>query len=324
MADRPSNPFFFAGRVERPEDFYGRKEELRSIFRLLGAAQPMSISVVGERRIGKSSLLWYLHQKGPEQLGSEWRFAYVALDSLGDLTMERVLVAMAAGLNESLAELTYEGFSQLVGRLASQGQRLVFCLDEFEAVTALGEAFLGYLRGLINVNQVTFIVATERPLEELSREGVLTSPFFNVFTKVPLGPMPDDEARELLSRRGALAFPEPEIAAALREARGHPFLLQQWGYRLYEKHYGKAAEAPPLIRPRVTLPPREAIMPSLLWWAVLGYAIALLGLIVAGLLPSRLNLVASGVAVLAGVAAFLLTMAYVFAPRFSSPRGGPR
>lgn len=321
MAESTRNPFFFAGRVERPEDFYGRKEELRSILRLLGAAQPMSVSVVGERRIGKSSLLWHICQTGPGHLGSEWRFAYVALDSLGGLTVERVLAAMAAGLNDSLTEPTYEGFSQLVGRLASQGQRLVLCLDEFEAISALGEAFLGYLRGLINTNRVTLIVTTERPLEELSREGALTSPFFNVFAKVPLGPMRDDEARELLTRRGSLTIPEAEIAEAIQKAGGRPFLLQQLGYALWEKYYGEVSERPPLIPAR---PARRAPVAPSVMGAITGYLAAMVILIVSFFLPSGLNLLGMAVAALVAVATLILTLAYLSGPGSASPLGGRR
>ena len=54
-----SNPFYYGGRVE-PDQFVGRQSELRRIFAALEIAhtgQMQSVSVVGPRRIGKSSLL---------------------------------------------------------------------------------------------------------------------------------------------------------------------------------------------------------------------------------------------------------------------------
>jgi len=316
------NPFFFSGMVQRPEDFYGRKAELQRIFGLLGGAQPMSVSVVGPRRIGKSSLLWYICQKGQERLGKEWRFGYVGLDGLGDLTVLRLLRAMAAALKENLSDDSYEGFSTLVDGLVKKGQSLVLCLDEFEAAGQLGSDFLGYLRGLISTNKVALVVATERPLEELSQDGVLTSPFYNVFARVDLGPMPEAEARELLTQRGAMPFSSEEIATALRQSGGHPFLLQQLGSQLYEKYYGGAGTPLVTTGPGVSQArrPRPA---SSLTWALVGYSGALMILALAIILPSPVNLIGYGVSAVLTILGFLATLEYLFGARSSAtPKGG--
>lgn len=81
------NPFIISGRIERPEDFIGREGELRYIFgRLESVAQtgqPHSISVVGKRRIGKSSLLYHLGQVYTGRLSQPeaYLFAYLDLES---------------------------------------------------------------------------------------------------------------------------------------------------------------------------------------------------------------------------------------------------
>ncbi len=49
------NPFTNRGPVTNPEDFFGRKDELATILTRLQSLQ--CVSIVGERRIGKSSLL---------------------------------------------------------------------------------------------------------------------------------------------------------------------------------------------------------------------------------------------------------------------------
>jgi hypothetical protein len=339
------NPFFFSGMVQRPENFYGRQAELQRIFGLLGGAQPMSVSVVGPRRIGKSSLLWYICQEGPGKLGKEWRFGYVGLDGLGNLTVPRLLRAMAAALKERLSEDSYEGFSALVDSLVEQKQHLVLCLDEFEAAGQLGSDFLGYLRGLISTNKAALVVATERPLEELSQEGVLTSPFYNIFTRMVLGPMPEAEARELLTQRGTMPFSSDEVATALCQAGGSPFLLQQLGSQLYEKHYGGAGAplvSPPLTMPSVPPPEPPAMPPASqpaagqepppsrrfqpsysMTWALVGYSGALAALALAILLPSPVNLIGYGVSAVLTILAFLATLEYLFGARSSAtPKGG--
>ncbi|MGH9843151.1 MAG: hypothetical protein ACREEM_30810 [Blastocatellia bacterium] len=60
------NPFTNRGPVTNPEDFFGRKDELEIVLSRLRSMQ--CVSIVGERRIGKSSLLYHLTQTGAEQL----------------------------------------------------------------------------------------------------------------------------------------------------------------------------------------------------------------------------------------------------------------
>jgi predicted AAA+ superfamily ATPase len=54
------NPFTFGNPIRDPARFYGRREDLRQIVNRLRSSARESTSVVGERRIGKTSLLKYL------------------------------------------------------------------------------------------------------------------------------------------------------------------------------------------------------------------------------------------------------------------------
>jgi AAA+ ATPase superfamily predicted ATPase len=56
------NPFICRGKIEAPNLFWGRSEEIRDIKTRLATMQ--SVSIVGERRIGKSSLLYHFYIKG--------------------------------------------------------------------------------------------------------------------------------------------------------------------------------------------------------------------------------------------------------------------
>ena len=48
------NPFINRVMIRNPEDFFNRKAEIKKIFSRIGASKPQSISIVGDRRIGKS------------------------------------------------------------------------------------------------------------------------------------------------------------------------------------------------------------------------------------------------------------------------------
>jgi hypothetical protein len=85
-------------------------------------------------------------------------------------------------------------------------------------------------------NAITFITASKSPLIDLAQTLGYTSPFFNVFTHLPLGELTDDEARELIAR-GANCdrpFSPTEQSDALLLAGKHPYKLQLAGSLLYQ------------------------------------------------------------------------------------------
>jgi hypothetical protein len=56
------NPYLNRSMIRSLDGFFGREREIERIMSRLGAATPQSVSIVGQRRIGKSSLLWHLAQ----------------------------------------------------------------------------------------------------------------------------------------------------------------------------------------------------------------------------------------------------------------------
>lgn len=69
------NPFTERNVIQNPDEFFGRKDELRAIITRLQGLQ--STSIYGERKIGKSSLLYYVHYNIPRELGNEYKSAYI-------------------------------------------------------------------------------------------------------------------------------------------------------------------------------------------------------------------------------------------------------
>ena len=62
--------------ITTPDDFIGRQQQLNEIITRLRTLQ--SSSVVGERRIGKSSLLYHLSQTGTQRIDDvSYRFVYL-------------------------------------------------------------------------------------------------------------------------------------------------------------------------------------------------------------------------------------------------------
>jgi len=244
------NPFFHRGAIRRIEDFVGREAELSQILDLLRNGQ--SVSLIGPRRIGKSSLLLHLsHPSIRERFRlDESDYLFVMLDcqelagsppeEVYELLLNSLLDAAAqAGLDLELAAQpgTYRALDLALQRVHQRGASVVVILDEFELLAAnqhLTPYFFARLRGLTTKYGLAFLTASQRPLFAITaEEAILSSPFFNIFVSLPLGLFSDDEARELFHRRLAqtsIQFP-PNLSDHLIQLAGpHPFFLHLAGY----------------------------------------------------------------------------------------------
>lgn len=244
------NPFFHRGAIRRAEDFIGREAELNQMLGLLRNGQ--SVSLIGPRRIGKSSLL--LHLSYPDVRRS-FRLEpphslFVLLDcqelagsppeEVYELLLDGLLdAATAAGLQLDTAAQpgTYRALDRALQQVYQQGSNVVVLLDEFELLAAnqhLTPYFFARLRGLTTKYGLAYLTASQRPLFAITaEEAVLSSPFFNIFVTMPLGLFTEAEANELFRERLAkttVTF-TPELIRYLLNLVGlHPFFLHIAGY----------------------------------------------------------------------------------------------
>ncbi|MGD9316395.1 MAG: serine/threonine-protein kinase, partial [Anaerolineae bacterium] len=139
--------------------------------------------------------------------------------------------------------LRFTPVRRLLRRVRDSGLDLILTLDEFEGLARnpnFEPDFYGELRSLAGELGIVYLTASKRGLYELTyhHSDTLSSPFFNIFSELPLGLMPDDEACGLLttiSQQGpGSGFGQEEIDLALELAGPHPFFLQIAGFHLYE------------------------------------------------------------------------------------------
>ncbi|MCI0488534.1 MAG: ATP-binding protein [Blastocatellia bacterium] len=237
-AQTPSNPFTQVKFIDDPRKFFGRQTELYQIFDRLKTLQ--CISVVGERRIGKPSLLYHVTQTAKQHIGEGFQAFYSDLPDVKDEESFYKLMCRALGEDGN-------GFSDL--ERIVRGKKVIACLDEFENVTkqaAFSRGFFDSLRSLAQSGNLAFILATEHSLAELCRdERIATSPFWNIFSRMDLGLFKPGEAEEMV-RAGfdSAGIPlETEELARVKELAGlFPFFLQLACYHLFEMKVGRAAE----------------------------------------------------------------------------------
>jgi AAA+ ATPase superfamily predicted ATPase len=241
-----SNPFYYGGHVS-PGQFVGRRSELRRIFAALEIAhtgQLQSVSVVGPRRIGKSSLLFYISSAYSRFLmqPTNYRFAYINLQDAECKRCEGLLRRILKGLQITplpSGRLSLPRFQEVIFRLKNDHLYPVICLDEFEELLDRQGEFTNDLydswRHLINENVLAFVTASKVTLNELAANNQFTSPFFNIFTLLSLSKFSDEEALELTDRGYTCDRPfsrsERDLVWDLGE--DHPYKIQLAGSLVY-------------------------------------------------------------------------------------------
>ena len=254
------NPFSFGNPVKDPHRFYGRERALHQITDRLLSSAFESTSVVGERRIGKTSLLKHLaNAEVAASLGLDpKKYVLVYVDFQGHVHItpvrfwSRILREIARKLaDEDLAAMAKElgrrenidqfDLEDLFLEIEDRGLKLVLLMDEFEYVTKnenFGLDFFAGLRALAIHYPLSLITATREPLVDLCHsEAIQGSPFFNIFASVVLRPLTPEEAHALVI--GVLAESDLNFSEADQEkiseiADGHPIFIQMAGYYLFE------------------------------------------------------------------------------------------
>jgi hypothetical protein len=268
------NPFFHRGAIRRAEEFHGRESEINQVLGLLRNGQ--SVSIVGPRRIGKSSLLLHLSRPATRAaLGmSPPQALFVPIDcqELGGSPPEEVYEAFLTSLLEEaeaadmeVGEInrpgTYRALDRALHKIHASGSQVVLLLDEFELLAAnehLTPYFFARLRGLTTKYGLAYLTASQRPLFAITAdEQILSSPFFNIFVSLPLGLFSEAEARSMLARRltnCAISF-NPALTDHLIHLVGpHPFFLHLAAYHAFQLLAEGKKLADPTDWPQVDAP----------------------------------------------------------------------
>lgn len=255
-----NNPFTFGNPISTPGRFYGRQAEIRQVLNRLLSSVHESTSIVGERRIGKTSLLKYL--ANPEiapRLGltpDRFCLIYIDFQGLTDITPDRfwrrVLAMMARTIcDPSLAPeievlcrrecFDLFDLEDLCGSIAARGLTIVLLLDEFEYVTQnpnFRSDFFGGLRALAIHRDLPLVTSTRRELVDLCHsDEIKGSPFFNIFANVILRSFDQDEVSALLHGYTAATrpqFTEADASFVASLSGRYPFFVQMAGYYLFE------------------------------------------------------------------------------------------
>jgi hypothetical protein len=269
------NPFIFEGPVPRG-NFIGRKHEVNLVLDRVSSNTRGSIALVGERRIGKTSLMHYVANPDVVQ---HWNldpsrsiFTYLDCGTVPQFSTTRFWQTVLRKLDRSLRqdsstevlrddinklvraqEIVTQDIEFLLDDLHAAGFVWVLLLDEFEWLIrtdveneATTRDLLGGLRGLMNhvPRVLSLIVATRQPLHEICREiRFMGSPFYNSFVYVHLRPFQPEEAESLIQQMLTstdVRFTSEDRIFLFELAGLHPLLLQTAAFCLFNAKAGGA------------------------------------------------------------------------------------
>jgi hypothetical protein len=196
--------------------FIGRRALVNKIYARIGAGRPQSVSIVGDTRIGKSSLLTFLaHEETRKQYLSnpdDYIYLYIPCRNIQPVTLEnftRILFSLSEPYATSREEsghnkFNYNYYKHLVESLHKQGKKIILFLDDFNLITlnpAFPLEFFSFLRSLANNYNIAYVTTSYEDLQKLCvSKDIEESPFFNIFTNMSLKGFEDAELEQFFDQ----------------------------------------------------------------------------------------------------------------------------
>lgn len=258
------NPFADYGNIVRGERFIGRRDSLRVIEnRVIRPREPGNLAIIGDYRIGKSSLVYkaVLEQK-ERLLAKKQILIWINLATFDQAPIFfRSLVTRCSDEIEELGWITdpiksaagrvlqdelswSEGYGRIqrfFERVRQAGFRVLFILDEFDHARHLFKGDISGFQGLRELSyrpgwRVTFITTSRRSLRDIELQTRAISTFDLIFHKHYLGMFNELDTQEYFAHLSPIGI---EINPSLKErvsfyCGGHPYLLEMLGYETVE------------------------------------------------------------------------------------------
>lgn len=241
------NPFQYLKPVRNPDDFYGRKEEIRSMYRHILSSH--SISVVGERKIGKTSLFLHLiHPRTLKKYGissDNLLMSYIDISSCtltepSDLFLEFIECISKKSddkISNKIIHPRFRDLEEVIAELNKTDRKIVFFLDEFMKISMIRQGDIySKLRYLAQMYDVMYVTSTLRDLRSLFQEERFSiSPFFNIFVTYQLCGLNEESARELITMtfsKEGFELNDSIVDSIIRFSGTNPFFLKVacWHY----------------------------------------------------------------------------------------------
>jgi hypothetical protein len=247
---RKFNPYISGEPVRREDMFFGRDDLMR---RIMDTLHNNSIMIHGERRIGKTTLLYQLANRLRGDPDPDYLFVPVLVDLEGTPgeaffhTLMEGIVGACGRLLPQLPGLTFEDVSDQAygdrdfGRdlgsileglkeVMDKEVRIILLMDEMDVIDGYGRMVQLQLRRIFMKDfpqSVGAVVAGVKISRSWDRPE---SPWFNLFIEVEMPPFSDEEARELIVEpvKGVYRYEEQAVQRIITYGRGRPYRIQHY------------------------------------------------------------------------------------------------
>ncbi|MGA7194376.1 MAG: tetratricopeptide repeat protein, partial [Anaerolineales bacterium] len=273
--NRPENPYRSGNPVPEESGFFGRKEAMKWVQEKLQYTHNVVLVIRGQRRIGKTSLLFQIQRSLPTET---FLPVYFNLEGRSRQKQKIVLAALADDLLRA-ANLSYKGkrssalpktednattfqreflpyyFEQINPR------RGVVLLDEFDVLQDEREAvdLMQFFSKLTTEDEnLIFVITTGRDPADLSKNY---SAIFKGASQTKIGVLEDKDSAVALVRQAeankTLKFRDDAVERVLDLTHSHPFFAQLLCQRLWQLVHPKGKSVNDQI-PEITIADVEA------------------------------------------------------------------
>jgi len=196
------------------KNFIGRVSLASKIYSRIGAGRPQSVSIVGDLKIGKTSLINYLTdpQIMKTYLDSPASYIFIKI-SISENNIE-TLEQFVKLLSDQISQKSeypfdntlsyYDWFKKAAEALTKEGRKLIIFLDDFNLITQNENfplEFFSFLRSMANNYNVAYVTTSYHDLQKLCiSKDVEESPFFNIFTNMTLRAFEKDKAQDFIRK----------------------------------------------------------------------------------------------------------------------------
>jgi tetratricopeptide (TPR) repeat protein len=243
MLRRRFNPFVAGPPVLDPDLFVGRDALMD---RVLATVPNNSLLLLGERRIGKTSILQQLRTRllifdHPRsffipvsvdlQGVAEDDFFAVVAEAVGEAIGDESMTAARTVDRYDSRELTRDLRRALPGieKIGDRRAKIVLLLDEIDELNGYSHRTNQRLRSLFMrsfADQLVAVAAGVGIAREWDHEG---SPWYNFFEEIEVGPLTADVARRLVidPLEGVITIDGDAVDLLIDRADGRPYILQK-------------------------------------------------------------------------------------------------
>ena len=258
------NPFADYGTIVHGDRFIGRKDDLQVIeSRIIRPRDPGNLAIIGDSRIGKSSLVYKAIIDRKDELNAKrllpiWlnlssynnasaffrSLVRLCIDELEDLGWFSINIQRAAerAIQDDLSwSESYSRIQRFFEKVRKEGIKVLFILDEFDHARHLFRENISAFQGLRELSyrpewRVAFIVTSRRTIRDIELQTQSISTLDGIFHKHYLGMFDADGIEEYFGRLTSVGIPDD---VSLRKkinfyCGGHPYLLELLGYEVVE------------------------------------------------------------------------------------------